>query len=101
MPNSYFTSTVVSVLHFPGMISEKDSVVLSDTLAGNGVNYRMHSVIVDKDMDTEVCNIPYNREQRCKLFQNRNIQHMTLPFKLSRDNISDVFYKNENYKKDL
>lgn len=101
MLNSYFTSTALSVLHFPGMISKKDSLVLSDTLTGNGVSYRMHSVIVDNDMDFDIHNIPYNKEQRCKLFQERNIHHMTLPFKVNRHNISEINVKDENYKKEL
>lgn len=101
MLNSYFTSTALSVIHFPGMISKKDSLVLSDTLTGNGVSYRMHSVIVDNDMDFDIHNIPYNKEQRCKLFQERNIHHMTLPFKVNRHNISEINVKNENYKKEL
>ena len=101
MLNSYFTSTALSVLHFPGMISKKDSLVLSDTLTGNGVSYRMHSVIVDNDMDFDIHNIPYNKEQRCKLFQERNIHHMTLPFKVDRHNISEINVKDENYKKEL
>ena len=99
--NSYFTSTALSVLHFPGMICRKDAVVLSDTFTGNGVSYRMHSVITDDAMDVNIHNIPYNKEQRCKLFQDRNIHHMTLPFKVDRRNITDVSYKNENYKKEL
>ena len=99
--NSYFTSTALSVLHFPGMISKKDSLVLSDTLTGNGVSYRMHSVIVDNDMNFDIHNIPYNKEQRCKLFQERNIHHMTLPFKVNRHNISEINVKDENYKKEL
>ena len=94
----YFTSTNISSLHFPGMVFNKDSVVLSDTLTGNGINYRMHSVVVGKDMVTEVHNLPYAREQRCKLFQQRNIQHMTLPFKISHKNINDTSFKNENYE---
>lgn len=99
---SYFTSTAISSIHFPGMIlNNKDSVVLSDTLTGNGVNYRMHSVVVGKDMDFDVHTLPYNEEQRCKIFQDRNLHHMTLPFKIDRRNITDVSYKNENYKKEL
>ena len=101
MLNSYYTSTALSIIHFPGMISKKDSLVLSDTLTGNGVSYMMHSVIVDNDMDFDIHNIPYNKEQRCKLFQERNIHHMTLPFKVNRHNISEINVKNENYKKEL
>lgn len=99
--NSYFTSTALSVLHFPGMICRKDAVVLSDTFTGNGVSYRMHSVITDDAMDVNIHNIPYNKEQRCKLFQERNIHHMTLPFKVNRHNISEINVKNENYRKEL
>lgn len=80
---------------------KQSSVVLSDTLTGNGVNYRMHAVVVGEAMDAEVYNLPYAREQRCKLFQQRNIQHMTLPFKVSHRNIEDASFKNENYEGEL
>lgn len=98
----YFSSTNISKFEFPGMVMHgQNSVVLSDTLTGNGVHYRMHSVVVGESMDTEVYNMPYAREQRCKLFQNRNIHHMSLPFKVSHKNIQDMSFKNENYEREL
>lgn len=76
-------------------------VVLSDTLTGSGVNYRLTSLIMGNKMDTEIKVNPYAREQRLKLFQERHVVHSTLPYELDYCKIEGVCDTNANYDKEL
>lgn len=97
--SKYYVSTSLMKLAFPDVV--KETVVLSDTLTGNGVNYRFTSVIVGDQMDTEVRTMSYSNEQRCKIFQGRNVNHMTLPFKIDNNNLKRLGELNTNYEREL
>ena len=78
-----------------------ESACITDVITGAGLKYTMNSVIVNNEMSTEILKLPYTRERRCKIFQSRNVNSMTLPFKLDTKKLTNFTKVNTNYCKDF
>lgn len=97
----YSCTTITRIDNVFGGFGLTSGILLNDTLAGNGVNYMMLSTVIGNNMTTEVNVLPYNRAERYKIFQGRNLYNAKLPFKVNEGNIKECSSRNESYVKEL